>query len=97
MRLGSHQPAIELLIRDGYLMPTDEHRRPGRPSEKYRVNPAVHLKFDDTGNRDKTEKTPAGTEPAFNSVPFVPESDEAEIEPQADDPVDLDWLEDSHL
>lgn len=85
------QPAIELLIRDGYLIPVDEDKRPGRPSEKYLINPAVHLKSDDVGSRDNTDKkdeTPAGTEPAFNSVLFVPESDETEIEGSADDPVD---------
>ena len=82
------QPAIELLIRDGYLIPVDEQKRPGRPSEKYRVNPAVHLKSDEVGSRDRKDKTPAGTEPTFDSVPFVPESDETESEVQADDPVD---------
>jgi hypothetical protein len=82
------QSAIELLIRDGYLIPADEHKRPGRPSEKYRINPAVHLKSEDTGNRDRKDKTPVGTEPAFNSVPFVPESDETASEVQADAPDD---------
>lgn len=82
------QPAIELLIRDGYLVPVEENKRSGRPSEKYRVNPAVHLNSDDAESRDKKDKTPPGTEPASNSVPFVPESDETETEVQADDPGD---------
>ena len=82
------QSAIELLIRDGYLIPVDEPKKPGRPPEKYRVNPAVHLKSDDVGSRDRKDKTPTATEAAFDSVPFVPESDETQTEVQADDPVD---------
>jgi hypothetical protein len=82
------QPAIELLIRDGYLIPVDEPKKPGRPSEKFLINPAVHLKSDDVGSRDRKDKTPTVTEHAFNSVPFVPESDETETEVQPDDPED---------
>jgi hypothetical protein len=82
------QSAIELLIRDGYLIPVDEPKKQGRPPEKYRVNPAVHLKSDDVGSRDRKDKTPTATEAAFDSVPFVPESDEAEIDVQAHAPDD---------
>jgi hypothetical protein len=82
------EPAINLLIRDGYLIPCDEDKRRGRPSEKYLINPAVHLKSDDVGSRDKKDKkdeTPAGTGPETDSVLFVPESDASENEIDVDD------------
>jgi hypothetical protein len=82
------QSAIELLIRDAYLTLVEEQKKPGRPSEKYRVNPAVHLKSDDARSQDRKDKTHAATEPAFDSAPFVPKSDETETEVQADTPDD---------
>jgi len=80
------EPALNLLIRDGYLVPSDEDKRRGRPSEKYLVNPAVHLKSDDAGsrdNKDRKDETPAGAGPEINFVLSVPESDESENESQA--------------
>ena len=35
-------PVLEILVRDGYLMPISEAKHRGRPSERYVVNPAVH-------------------------------------------------------
>ena len=91
------QPAIELLIRDGYLIPFDEGRKTGRPSEKYRVNPAVHLRSDHDGIRDKKDETLAESDPALNFVLSVPESDEGDEANPAPDPPDIDWLDESPL
>lgn len=83
------EPAIELLVRDGYLVPIpDDNNRRGRPSERYRVNPAV-LVFEGVrcwDKKDKKDENPVETEPAFNSVLFVPDSDEPEtVSPSVDD------------
>ena len=87
------QPAIDLLIRDGYLIPFDEGKRAGRPSEKYRVNPVVHLRSDDDEIRDKKDETLTEAHAMLNSVLSVPESDD-ETESL---PPDIDWLDNSHL
>jgi hypothetical protein len=73
------EPAINLLIRDAYLIPCEEDKRRGRPSEKYLINPAVHLKSDDVGSQDKKDKTPDAIGPEMNSVLFVPHPEEPEI------------------
>ncbi|GAB1410300.1 hypothetical protein MASR1M90_14540 [Desulfovibrionales bacterium] len=36
------RPGIDVLVDRGALIPTDRDARPGRPSETYAVNPAVH-------------------------------------------------------
>ncbi|MCX7386567.1 MAG: DUF3987 domain-containing protein [Planctomycetales bacterium] len=84
------EPAIELMVRDGYLIPFDDEKKRGRPSVKYRVNPAVHLKSDDAETWDNKDGMIQEPETETNYVLFVPESDESEIEVPADDPVDAD-------
>jgi hypothetical protein len=63
------EPAINLMIRDGYLIPCDEDKKRGRPSEKYKINPSVHLKSDDAGTRDKKDKSrQSGTDSGIESI-----------------------------
>jgi hypothetical protein len=82
------EPAINLLIRDGYLIPLDEDKKRGRPSEKYLINPAVHLKSQNAGTWDKKDnKDETGFENTgkTNSVLSVPQSATAEADSE-DDP-----------
>ena len=40
-RADDMRPAIETLVERHYLFPVDQEKRPGRPSELYRVNAAI--------------------------------------------------------
>ena len=90
------QPVIDLLIRDGYLMPVDDDSKRGRPSEKYRVNPAAHLKPDDGGSLDKKDnkaERAADFEQADNSALFVAHPEESDSDEPAESQSAVDDFE----
>lgn len=86
------EPAINLMVRDGYLIPIEDEKKRGRPSERYRVNPAMHLKSDDTETRDNKDEMNPEPESESNTALSVPESDEPN--PVDDDEYDFSFASD---